>query len=82
MEQSHPPIIAPAIFEMVQAEVARPKREGGRYSSVSIFSGKIKCGECGGFFGAKFWHSTDKYRRVIYRCNKKYDGRKCQTPHG
>ncbi|MBO6293884.1 MAG: recombinase, partial [Selenomonas sp.] len=24
---------------------------------------------------------TDKYRRVIYRCNKKYDGHKCQTPH-
>ncbi len=36
---------------------------------------------CGGFFGVKVWHSTDKYRRVIYRCNKKYDGHKCQTPH-
>ena len=81
VEQSHPAIIAPATFEMVQAEVARRKREGGRYSGVSIFSGKIKCGECGGFFGAKVWHSTDKYRRVIYRCNKKYDGHKCQTPH-
>ena len=46
------------------------------------FSSKIKCGECGGSFGAKVWHSTDKYRRVIYRCNKKYDGRKCQTSHG
>ena len=66
---------------MVQAEVARRKQKGGRYSGVSIFSGKIKCGECGGFFEAKVWHSTDKYRRVIYRCNKKYDGHKCQTPH-
>ena len=82
VEQSHPAIIAPETFEMVQAEVARRKREGGRYSGVSIFSGKIKCGECGGSFGAKVWHSTDKYRRVIYRCNKKYDGHKCQTPHG
>lgn len=27
-------------------------------------------------------HSNDKYRRVIYRCNKKYDkGCKCKTPH-
>ncbi len=66
---------------MVQSEAARRKREGGRYSGVSIFSGKIKCGKCGGFFGAKVWHSTDKYRRVIYRCNNKYDGHKCQTPH-
>ena len=81
VEQSHPAIIAPATFEMVQNEIARRKQDGRRYSGVSIFSGKIKCGECGGFFGAKVWHSTDKYRRVIYRCNKKYDGHKCQTPH-
>jgi len=81
VEQSHPAIIPPATFEIVQAEMARRKREGVRYSGVSIFSGKIKCGECGGFFGAKVWQSTDKYRRVIYRCNKKYDGHKCQTPH-
>ena len=81
VKQSHPAIIEPATFEMVQSEAARRKREGGRYSGVSIFSGKIKCGKCGGFFGAKVWHSTDKYRRVIYRCNNKYDGHKCQTPH-
>ena len=29
----------------------------------------------------KVWHSTDKYRRIIYRCNNKYDGQKCCTPH-
>lgn len=62
-------------------EIARCKQEDRRYSGVSIFSGKIKCGECGGFFGAKVWRSTDKYRRVIYRGNNKYDGHKCQTPH-
>ena len=45
------------------------------------FSSKIKCGQCGGWYGAKVWHSTDKYRRTIYRCNNKYDGHKCQTPH-
>ena len=33
-------------------------------------------------YGAKVWHSTDKYRKVIYRCNNKYaDGCKCKTPH-
>ena len=81
VEQSHPAIIDPAVFEMVQREMERRTREGGRYSGVSIFSGKIRCGECGGSFGAKVWHSTDKYRRTIYRCNNKYDGQKCQTPH-
>ena len=82
MEQGHPAIRSSATFEMVQMEIARCKQEDRRYSGVSIFSGKIKCGECGGSFGAKVWHSTDKYRRVIYRCNKKYDGHKCKTPHG
>ncbi|EKX98231.1 zinc ribbon domain-containing protein, partial [Selenomonas sp. oral taxon 138] len=50
---------------------------------VSIFANKIKCGCCGGYYGAKVWHSTDKYRRVIYRCNKKYahKGKPCNTRH-
>ena len=67
VEQSHPAIIDPAVFEMVQREMERRTREGGRYSGVSIFSGKIRCGECGGSFGAKVWHSTDKYRRTTDR---------------
>ena len=81
VEQSHPAIIDPAVFEMVQREMERRTREGRSYSGVSIFSGKIRCSECGGYFGAKVWHSTDKYRRIIYRCNNKYDGQKCHTPH-
>ena len=80
VEQSRPAIIPPATFEIVQTEIVRRRQEGRRYSSVSIFASKIKCGECGGFFGAKVLHSTDKYRRVIYRCNNKYDGHKCQPP--
>ncbi|MGP1366108.1 MAG: recombinase family protein [Schwartzia sp. (in: firmicutes)] len=81
VEQSHPAIIGPALFEMVQKEMERRTREGGRYSGMIIFSGKIRCGECGSYFGAKVWHSTDKYRRTVYRCNNKYDGQKCQTRH-
>ena len=34
-----------------------------------------------GFFGSKVWHSNDKYRRVIYRCNHKYSTQHCKTPH-
>ena len=37
---------------------------------------------CGGFFGSKVWHSTSKYRRVIWQCNHKFkNGEKCTTPH-
>ena len=79
VEGNHEAIISPAVFDLVQAEIA--KRSGARYSGVSIFSNKIKCADCGGWFGSKVWHSTDRYRRVIYRCNRKYNGEKCQTPH-
>ena len=33
------------------------------------------------WFGSKVWHSNDKYRRIIWQCNYKFDGEKCPTPH-
>jgi hypothetical protein len=81
VEGNHEAIISPAVFDMVQAELAKRTKSGSRYSGVSIFSNKIKCGDCGGWYGSKVWHSTDRYRKVIYRCNHKYNGEKCQTPH-
>ena len=82
VEEHHEAIIPPAQFDFVQAELAR-REQDGRYSGVSIFSNKIKCGCCGGWYGSKVWHSTDKYRKVIYRCNRKYgkDIPPCNTPH-
>lgn len=76
---NHEAIIDPATFDLVQAEIER-RRDGKRYSGVTIFSNRIKCGECGHWFGTKVWHSTDRYRRVVYQCNQKFD-RKCSTPH-
>lgn len=66
---------------MVQRELARRCKGRNRHSGVHDFSGKIKCGECGSWYGSKIWHSNDKYRRVIWQCNHKYDGKKCSTPH-
>ena len=70
------------MFDFVQAEI-KHREQNGKHSGVSIFANKIKCGCCGGYYGAKVWHSTDKYRRVIYRCNKKYahKGKPCSTRH-
>lgn len=82
VEGNHEAIIDPETFDYVQAEMARRTRGRHRYSGVSMFSSKIKCGGCGCWFGSKVWHSTDKYRRVIYQCNHKYKGDKpCGTPH-
>lgn len=80
IEDSHPAIISPSEFEIIQSEIKRRKTMGRNYSGNSIFAAKIICGDCGGFYGPKVWHSTDKYRKIIYRCNCKYDGQKCETP--
>ena len=78
VENNHEAIVDRETFDAVQ-QVLDNK---GRKSSTTIFSSKLVCGDCGHFFGSKVWHSTSKYRRVIYRCNEKYNGSsKCSTPH-
>lgn len=78
---NHEAIIDPKIFEQVQAEMERRKNQKGRYSGVGIFSSKIKCGECGNWYGSKTWHSNDKYRGRVFLCNHKYKGEQvCKTP--
>jgi len=82
VEHSHEAIISPTEWDMVQAEIARRKTLGRAYSGNSVFSSKLVCGDCGSFFGQKVWHSTDAYRKVIWRCNSKFKGeKKCATPH-
>ena len=75
---SHPAIISPKEWDMVQLEIEKRERNGD-YSS-SIFAGRILCAECGCIYGSKVWHSTDKYRKVIWQCNDKYKGDTCSTP--
>lgn len=82
VEGNHEAIIPPAQFDRVQKEMQRRFGDTDRHGCVSIFSSKIRCGDCGGFYGSKVWHSNDKYRKVIWRCNHKYDdGKNCSTPH-
>lgn len=78
VRDSHPFIIPPEEWEMVQVEM---KRREKRYSGLSFIGSKIICGDCGSAYGQKVWHSTDKYRRMIYRCNHKFATEKhCKTP--
>lgn len=82
VEHSHDAIIDPQEWDAVQTEFARRKCYGRQYSGNSVFATKIVCGDCGGFYGAKVWHSTSKYRRTIWQCNKKFKGEnRCTTPH-
>lgn len=77
IEKSHPAIIPPEQFDLVQKMIKDKKKRGG-----SLFTGKIRCGECGGTYGPKVWHSADQYRRVVWQCNAKFHNAvRCRTPH-
>ena len=82
VEGNHPAIISPQEFDAVQKQMALRCPGKNRQSCVSTFSSKIKCGDCGSWYGSKVWHSTSKYRKTIWQYNHKFDGgEKCTTPH-
>lgn len=78
IEHSHEAIIDPLEWDAVQDEIRRRKEIGRAYSGTSVFSAKLVCGDCGGRYGHKTWHSTDKYRSTVWHCNHKYSGEKCK----
>lgn len=82
VENSHPAIVQPWEFAIVQAEIKRRKSLPRRYSGHSVLATHIICGDCGDYYGSKTWHSNSKYRRTIWQCNSKFAGsQKCRTPH-
>ena len=82
VENSHPAIIEPEEWDRVQIELARRKTSGKATISNSPFSTKVFCGDCGSRYTPITWHSTDKYRRLIWQCiNKFHNPVKCTTTH-
>lgn len=84
IKNSHPAIIDPDTFELVQQEIERRRPKRRQLYKNSIFSTKIVCGECGGYYGRKVWHSnSEKYRKSIWQCNHKYSNKEeaCVTPN-
>lgn len=76
---SHPAIIEPIEWNLVQLEIEKRDRDKN-YSSTK-FAGRIFCGDCGCTYGPKVWHSQDRYKRTIWQCNDKFKGEKCHTTH-
>ena len=83
VENSHPGIISREVFDLVQLEMKRRKGRSRHTSAKSLFSDRLVCSCCGGTFGSKVWHSNDPYRKVIWRCNRKYarKGNACPNRH-
>ena len=81
-QNSHPAIVSAEVFDLTQMELEWRRSLKGSYSGKNCFASRIVCGDCGAFYGSKVWHSTDEYRRTIWRCNNKYEGdKRCSTPH-
>lgn len=82
VKDSHPYIIPPAEWDFAQLELNRRRTIGRAYNGRDIFACKVYCGDCGGFYGRKVWHSNDKYRAIRYRCNRMFDKghKQCETP--
>ena len=76
VKDSHPAIVDADVFDLVQMEFARRKALKGQYSGNGCFASRIVCGDCGHFYSSKVWHGNDPYRKVLWRCNHKYDGQK------
>lgn len=83
VHNSHPAIISAEDWEAVQLEFSKRAALPTYHNASNKFQGKVKCASCGGVYGAKVWHSTSEYRKVIYQCDSKFDkGKsKCKTPH-
>jgi DNA invertase Pin-like site-specific DNA recombinase len=82
VENSHPGIVSVEIYNLVQGEFQKRKKMSARYSDNSIFSSRIICGDCDGYYSSKVWHSTSKYRRTVWQCCYKFKKEKpCSTPH-
>jgi len=67
---SHPTIIEPEVFDLVQYELKRRKKDGRFTSCAYPFSGKIICGECGDIYGSKTGariHRTERWYGNVTR---------------
>lgn len=78
VENGHPGIVSKSVWQEVQTRWTDADR---RNCTFSPFANKIICGDCGGRYGRKTWHSTT-YRDAVWECNNKKAGRtKCNCRH-
>ena len=72
IEHSHEAIIDPLEWDAVQDEIRRRKEIGRAYSGTSVFSAKLVCGDCGGWYGHKTWDRFISAFNLIVSSKKPY----------
>lgn len=78
VENGHPGIVSKSVWQEAQATWTDASRRNCTFSPIA---NKIICGDCGGRYGRKTWHSTT-YRDAVWECNsKKARHTKCRCRH-
>ena len=78
VENGHPGIVSKSVWQEVQAIWTDANRRNCTFSPIA---NKIICGDCGGRYGRKTWHSTT-YRDAVWECiSKKAGCTKCKCRH-
>jgi len=82
----HEPIISRELWDIVQAEMKKRDRKGdygGGHSNRYVFSGKIKCGECGASFVSRKKNRKDGTSYKRWGCfTAATEGSKHRNPQG
>lgn len=68
VEGHHDPIIEPRIWDQVQVELdTRHTLKDGKAgrSKTALFSNRLVCADCGGWYGRKVWSSNTKYKHSV-----------------
>lgn len=78
VQNGHPAIVSKKVWDEVQTVWSGDVHRNCTYKPLA---NKIVCGDCGGFYGRKLWHSTTSHDWV-WECNNKKAGRtKCTCCH-
>ena len=81
VKNSHPAIIEPELFDLVQDKLRKNKAVSGKTNSSSPFAAKIVCGDCGGFYGRKTLRRRHGRVDLVWYCNRRYEREEtCMTP--
>ncbi|MBR3122402.1 recombinase family protein [Candidatus Saccharibacteria bacterium] len=82
IEGSHPAIIEPDVFDLVQHELAVRKEQNLRLRSKHVLAGKIICGDCHDYYGHKVYRYKNGFHYDAWSCNTKYKDRgECSSPN-
>ena len=81
VKHSHPAIIDPELFDLVQDKLHNNTSIRHRINNASPFATKIICSDCGSYYGRKTLRRRHHLKEIVWYCNQRYErGKTCTTP--